>query len=79
MLVPQVSDDVNDPLRWPQWKKLVAFVNVCVFTALTNASSGGLTPALYIISLEFDEDVITVARLIPWAILVLGLGVGPSH
>lgn len=35
VLVPQPSEDPNDPLKWPQWKKMLAFGTTCTFTFLT--------------------------------------------
>ncbi|KAK4193224.1 protein HOL1 [Podospora australis] len=74
VLVPHPSpNDPNDPLRWPKWKKHVAFLSVCSFTFLTNFGIGGLTSAFYIISLEFDKTVTETSDLLLWPILVLGV------
>ncbi|KAK3393258.1 major facilitator superfamily domain-containing protein [Podospora didyma] len=74
VLVPRPSqNDPNDPLRWPLWKKHVAFLSVCSFTFLTNYGIGGLSPAFYILSLEFDKTVSETSDLLLWPILVLGV------
>ncbi|KAK1829933.1 protein HOL1 [Podospora conica] len=74
ILVPRPSDtDPNDPLRWPVWKKHVAFISVCVFTFLTNFGIGGIAPAFYILHLEFDKTMLETSDLLVWPILVLGL------
>ena len=74
VLVPRPSpNDPNDPLRWPRWKKNVAFLSVCAFTFLTNYGIGGLAPAFYILSLEFDKTVTETSDLLLWPILVLGV------
>ncbi|KAK0630224.1 major facilitator superfamily domain-containing protein [Bombardia bombarda] len=74
VLVPRPSpNDPNDPLRWPLWKKNVAFLSVCSFTFLGNYGIGGLTSAFYIISLEFDKTVSETSDLLLWPILVLGV------
>lgn len=74
VLVPRPSDsDPNDPLRWPTWKKHVAFLSVCAFTFLTNYGIGGLAPAFYILSLEFDKTMTETSDLLLWPILVLGV------
>lgn len=74
VLVPRPSDsDPNDPLRWPRWKKHVAFSSVCAFTFLTNYGIGGLAPAFYILSLEFDKTMTETSALLLWPILVLGV------
>ncbi|KAK0734733.1 major facilitator superfamily domain-containing protein [Lasiosphaeria miniovina] len=52
--------------------KNVAFLSVCSFTFLTNFGIGGLTPAFYILSIEFDKTVSETSELLLWPILVLG-------
>ncbi|KAK8114574.1 hypothetical protein PG999_006643 [Apiospora kogelbergensis] len=72
-LVPRPNEtDPNDPLRWPTWKKHVAFASVCAFSFLTNYGIGGLAPAFYILSKEFDKTVAETSDLLLWPILVLG-------
>lgn len=74
VLVPRPSvNDPNDPLRWPTWKKHVAFFSVCAFTFLTNYGIGGLAPAFYILSLEFGKTMAETSDLLIWPILVLGV------
>lgn len=75
ILVPHPSDDVNDPLRFPQWKKWAAFLNVLVFGFMINAWIGGLFPAFYTLSQEFGIDLATTAGLLTWCILTAGLAV----
>ena len=73
VLYPQPSPvDPNDPLRWPRWKKHVAFASVCAFTFLTNFAIGGLAPAFYILSIEFDKSMDETSHLLLYPILVLG-------
>lgn len=74
ILVPHPSEhDPNDPLRWPRWKKHVAFTSVCAFTFLTNYAIGGLAPAFFLLSLEFDKTMTETSDLLLWPILVLGV------
>ncbi|KAK3078989.1 hypothetical protein LTS18_006040, partial [Coniosporium uncinatum] len=74
VLVPHPNPhDPNDPLRWPRWKKHVAFLAVCAFTFLTNFAIGGLAPAFYILSIEFQKPQSVITELLLWPILVLGL------
>ncbi|CAK7218095.1 hypothetical protein SCUCBS95973_003373 [Sporothrix curviconia] len=74
VLVPRPSPtDPNDPLRWPVWKKHVAFAAVCAFTFLTNYAIGGLAPAFYPLSLEFGKTMSETSALLLWPILVLGV------
>ncbi|KAG7292842.1 hypothetical protein NEMBOFW57_002887 [Staphylotrichum longicolle] len=69
---PPSATDPNDPLRWPRWKKHTAFLSVCAFTFLTNYGIGGLAPAFYILSQEFDRSMAQTSDLLLWPILVLG-------
>jgi hypothetical protein len=75
VLIPQPSKDPNDPLRWPAWRKHVAFLSVSTFAFLTNVSIGGLSPAFFPLSIEFQKSINTTSGLLTWAILALGLGV----
>jgi len=60
-------------LRWPRWKKHIAFACVCSFTFLTNYGIGGLSPAFYILSLQFHKTPTEAAGLLLWPVLVLGV------
>lgn len=74
VLVPHPSpNDPNDPLRWPKWKKHVAFGAVCAFTFFTNYAIGGLAPAFYPLSIEFGKTLTETSALLLWPILILGL------
>jgi MFS family permease len=73
ILVPTPSPtDPNDPLRWPRSKKHIAFASVCAFTFLTNFAIGGLAPAFYILSLEFNKTMTETSHLLVYPIVVLG-------
>jgi MFS family permease len=45
---------------------------VCAFTFLTNFAIGGLAPAFYILSIEFDKSMEETSHLLLYPILVLG-------
>ncbi|KAK4543369.1 hypothetical protein LTR36_005512 [Oleoguttula mirabilis] len=66
-------NDPNDPLRWPRWKKHVCFGAVCGFTFFTNYAIGGLSPAFYILSIEFDKTQTQTTALLLWPVLTLGI------
>jgi MFS family permease len=73
ILVPTPSpNDPNDPLRWPTSKKHTAFTSICAFTFLTNFAIGGLAPAFYILSIEFNKTMAETSHLLVYPILVLG-------
>lgn len=74
ILVPHPNMlDPNDPLRWPAWRKHVAFGSVCAFTFLANYAIGGLAPAFYPLSIEFNKTQAETSGLLIWPILVFGL------
>jgi hypothetical protein len=75
VLVPQPSQDVNDPLRWPTWQKHVAFLNVCLFAFMTTGFISGFSPALYVLGLEFQTSQNTLTELITYPMLACGVGV----
>ncbi|KAH0140778.1 MFS general substrate transporter, partial [Aureobasidium melanogenum] len=65
--------DPNDPLRWPLWRKHVAFGSVCAFAFLSNYAIGGLAPAFYILSQEFGKTQHQTSELLLWPVLVFGV------
>lgn len=72
-LVPRPSNDPNDPLRFPQWKKWAAFANVCVLTFMTTAWIGGLSPAFYLLTQQLNISPGKAGGLLIWPILSAGL------
>jgi len=48
VLTPQPSDDVNDPLNLPAWKKAAAFIPICCFAGLTNLAHAGPGTAIVV-------------------------------
>jgi len=78
VLVPQPTDDVNDPLNWPHWKKALAFGTTGMFTFLVVWILGGIGAAMVLLMNEFGTDLDkTVHGVISWAVLTIGLAVSP--
>ncbi|KAK4609020.1 hypothetical protein CLAFUW4_14673 [Fulvia fulva] len=67
------SHDPDDPLRWPKWQKYICFFSVCSFAFLTNYAIGGLAPAFYPLSIEFDKTMTQTSELLIWPILISGV------
>jgi MFS family permease len=44
-----------------------------MFTFMTNYAIGGLAPAFYLLSIEFDKTMTEISTLLTWPILVLGV------
>ncbi|CAM1501265.1 Fc.00g104270.m01.CDS01 [Cosmosporella sp. VM-42] len=74
ILVPQPSDDPNDPLRWPKWRKHMAFGAVCMFACFNNISGTVLSDSFFTISVDLGVSIDKASGLISWVILILGLG-----
>jgi hypothetical protein len=79
VLVPQPSDDVNDPLNWPKWKKIVAFISIAILTALTGWIIVALSPAIVLLEEDFHTSLNETATLgITWCVFALGIGVSDA-
>jgi hypothetical protein len=76
VLVPQPSDDPNDPLNWPYWKKIAAFIPISILATVAGWVIGGPAAAIPLLMEEFNKDLKnTVDAIINWPVLLLGLGV----
>jgi hypothetical protein len=76
VLVPQPSDDVNDPLNWPKWKKGVAFLTVVFYAFLASWVLGGINLGIPGIITELGADLNqAINGLISWPVLTLGIAV----
>lgn len=73
ILVPQPSDDPNDPLNWPLWKRdLVTFI--LSLTAIFGTALGPILAANTItLAIWFDVELTNVALLTGY--FLLGVGV----
>ncbi|KAL5116025.1 hypothetical protein ACEQ8H_006036 [Pleosporales sp. CAS-2024a] len=77
ILIPQPSDDANDPLNWSRTKKwtimsIVAYGSVLYAAVLSPL----LSPALVVIAKDFDKKVSDITVISGYMLLVTG-GVGP--
>ncbi|MCJ1311155.1 hypothetical protein MMC25_004825 [Agyrium rufum] len=73
ILVPQPSDDPNDPLNWPQWQKECILVVVGISAAVVGAFGPMLSPGFVEISEELGITVNTLSQSTAWLILTIGL------
>jgi hypothetical protein len=76
VLFPQPSDDVNDPLNWPKWKKAAAFLSVVFYAFLGSWVLGGITLGIpgMIQDLKIDLNR-AITGLTSWVVLTLGVAV----
>lgn len=74
ILVPQPSDDPNDPLNWPLWKRdLITFIlsMVAIFATCLGPILAANTLTL---TFHFVTNFTLVAELTGWYLLGVGLG-----
>ncbi|KNG87266.1 MFS transporter [Aspergillus nomiae NRRL 13137] len=73
LLVPQPSDDPNDPLNWPLWKRDVTLL-VLSFVAVLCATTSSLMAANTVtISLHFKKSFTSVALLTGYHLCGVGV------
>ncbi|KAK8196774.1 hypothetical protein M8818_006941 [Zalaria obscura] len=77
VLVPQPSDDPNDPLNWPQSKKILCMAIVGFGAMLYAGTIGPLTNAgLAVIAADFKTEIGAIVLDNGYQVLVVG-GTGP--
>ncbi|KAA8618447.1 AraJ Arabinose efflux permease [Pyrenophora tritici-repentis] len=77
ILIPQPSEDPNDPLNWSYTQKLVITAIVAYGSILYAAVlSPLLSPALVVIAKDYNKPVSTITKISGYMLLVTG-GVGP--
>ncbi|KAF1967348.1 MFS general substrate transporter [Bimuria novae-zelandiae CBS 107.79] len=77
VLVPQPSEDPNDPLLWPAWKREIAFI-VIFFNSIIFAACPGpmIAPATVALATQLEVPVKHIAELSGYQLLVVG-ALGP--
>jgi hypothetical protein len=76
VLIPQPSNDVNDPLNWPKWKKGVALTTVLVFSIISSWLIIAAGNGIVLLIKEFHKSAIETSQgVITWCIFTLGIGV----
>ncbi|RSL67426.1 hypothetical protein CEP54_003240 [Fusarium duplospermum] len=74
ILIPQPSDDPNDPLNWPLWRRdLITFL-LCFAGILATALGPILAANTITIALDFSKDFTKVALLTGYFLLGCGAG-----
>lgn len=76
VLVPQPTDDPNDPLNWPYSKKIGALLAPSFLALMAGWVISGLGSAVPILMEDFGTNLqTTVNATLNWPVLMLGLGV----
>jgi MFS family permease len=71
VLVPQPSDDPNDPLNWPQFKKVSAIMIIALGSCLyASVVSGLLNAGLFVIAAELNRPIGKIALIGGYQLLV---------
>ncbi|KAH8737378.1 major facilitator superfamily domain-containing protein [Ilyonectria robusta] len=74
ILIPQPSDDPNDPLNWPLWRRDLITFTLCFAGILATALGPILAANTITISLLFSRDFTQVALLTGYFLLGAGAG-----
>lgn len=72
ILVPQPTDDPNDPLNWPALKKLVMIIIVGFGGIMAGVYSALLNPVLGVIATDLDRSINDIAVLSGYTLLTAG-------
>ena len=79
VLVPQPSDDPNDPLNWPKQKKALAFISIVFYAYAVTWVLGGIAFGIPLMMVDLNIDLnAAVTGLISWVVLTLGIGVSTT-
>jgi MFS family permease len=73
ILVPQPSDDPNDPLNWPLWKRDVILVLLSILSVIASTLSPLLAANTVSLSLLFDVDFTKMALATGYHLLGVGV------
>ncbi|KAG8625512.1 hypothetical protein KVT40_007263 [Elsinoe batatas] len=73
VLNPQPSEDPNDPLNWPLWKKEIIILILCLGSMLNAGVNGPLLNASYFsIAQQINTDLTTVVLVSGYNLLIAG-------
>lgn len=72
VLVPQPSNDPNDPLNWPQWRKELSLFILMVITVIVGCVWIMLAPGQGVLAEEFNVSLTEVSKSTGAHILVIG-------
>ncbi|KAL9020459.1 MAG: hypothetical protein Q9185_002334 [Variospora sp. 1 TL-2023] len=72
LLVPQPSDDPNDPLNWPRWKRDIILVILSTVSVIASTLSPLLAANTVTLSLYFRRDFTETALLTGYHLCAVG-------
>lgn len=71
VLSPQPSDDPNDPLNWPKWRRDTSFALICIMGVLSLLHGPILAPVTVDLAIQFNKSINDIAQLSTYMLLVL--------
>jgi hypothetical protein len=72
VLVPQPSNDPNDPLNWPQWKKEMIIILVSGAALMATVVYCTILPATLILAAVFDQSITEVSNSTGAHVMAIG-------
>ncbi|UKZ92853.1 uncharacterized protein TrAFT101_007786 [Trichoderma asperellum] len=72
-LVPQPSDDLQDPLNWPQWKKELNLASLLFMASLIGAMKTALIASNQVVAVRYNVSYTWVAALTAVPLMVSAL------
>lgn len=72
VLVPQPSNDPNDPLNWPQWKKELIIILVSGAALMATCIYCTILPATLILAEVFNESITAVSNSTGAHVMAIG-------
>ncbi|KAH6645112.1 polyamine transporter [Truncatella angustata] len=73
-LIPQPTNDPNDPLNWPTREKYATYLTISFFTLLSTINSSNFSVAISPVSKEFGVTTTQAGYLVCFNVLAIGLG-----
>ncbi|KAK5056799.1 hypothetical protein LTR84_012331 [Exophiala bonariae] len=74
ILWPPPSSNLDDPLRWPRWFKILALLSVALFNFTANFAGSGLSVATPILQMQYHKTQNQSFAVLTWNFFLLGLG-----
>jgi hypothetical protein len=73
VLAPQPSEDPNDPLNWPSWKKEMVFLTLNYAAVLcASVVSPMLNPATVVLATYFNRSITDIVVISGYLLLAVG-------
>lgn len=73
ILVPQPSDDPNDPLNWPLWRRDLIIAILCLMSVIASTLSPLLAANTLTLTLHFETSFTNIALLTGYHLLGVGM------